>query len=126
MSKIDQDNPLWFSVTISWFPYDSIANRVASYRYDNNPDKADAIDMITTMIHENWAFDHTKRSPTRDSGLCQLQYNNTNRVWIDDPRRDSWEYQMEVCLSKRLVVSNKNLRAGYKIRSRYIDKIIYY
>lgn len=121
---IDTDNPLGFSVTLSTFDYDSIANRVVSYRYDNNPDKKDAINMISTMIQENWGFDINSWSPTRDSGLCQLHYNDTNKIWIDDPRRKTWEFQAQVCLNKWLIVKDKNLWEWYKIRTRHTSKII--
>ena len=37
-----QPTPIKYSVTIKGFPYDSDANRIASYRYDNSKD----LDMI--------------------------------------------------------------------------------
>lgn len=120
---IDPNNPLWFSITIDWFDYDSIANRVASYRYDNNEDKDDAISMIGTMLRENGWFNTNSVSPTRDYWLCQLQYNSTNKIRIDDPRWKTYEFQMEVCLDKWKAVEDKNIRAAYKYRNKYIHKI---
>ena len=108
-------------VTIEWFPIDSDATKIVNYWYDNSSwDR----DMIVTFIQENWWLDINTISKTKDYGLCQLQYNRTKRVWIDDPRRLSWrQYQAQVCLWKRQHVANKNIRSAYKIRFLAYKKI---
>lgn len=120
VEQVDPENPLKFSVTIKWYDYDSLANRIASYWYDTT---SWDIDMISTFMCENWAFNINSWSPTRDSWLCQLQYNKTNKVWIDDPRRKTWEFQAQICKDKRQAVERKNVRACYDKRESYKDKI---
>lgn len=119
--QVDPENPLWFSVTVKWFDYDSIANRVASYWYDHS---SGDIDMLATFACENWGFNTKSWSPTRDSGLCQLQYNSTNKVWIDDPRWKTREFQAQVCLDKRQAVERKSIWACYAKRDSYKSKFI--
>lgn len=121
--QVDSENPLRFSVTVKWFDYDSIANRVASFWYDHS---SGDLDMLATFVCENGWYNINSRSPTRDSGLCQLQYNKTNKVRIDDPRRKTREFQAQVCLDKRKAVASKDIRACYAKRASYKDKFIIY
>ena len=114
-------NPLNFSVTIKWFPYDSDANRIATYWYNNS---SGDLDLISTFLVEDWAMDVDTWSPTKDSGLCQLHYNATNKQRIVDPRWKDYTFQEQVCLNKWLAVDNKNLRAGYKLRAKMLPRIV--
>ena len=119
--QVDPENPLWFSVTVKWFDYDSIANRVASFWYDHS---SGDLDMLATFACENGWYNTASWSPTRDSGLCQLQYNKTNKVWIDDPRWKTREFQAQVCLDKRKAVASKDIRACYAKREKFKSKFI--
>lgn len=121
-----EKNPLWYVITIDWFPYDSDANKVANYRYENS---SWDIDMIATFIAENWAFDVNKVSRTNNYWICQLQYNKTNKVWIDNEMRWDIMYQARICLEKRQAVPDPskiwywwNNREKQKSKILYINK----
>lgn len=82
--------------------------------------------MILTFIAENGAFDVNAISKTNDRGLCQLQYNRTNKVWIDDERWSDYMYQAKVCLEKWKAVPNPSkIWYGWKVRNRYKDRIYF-
>ena len=110
-----------WKITIDWFEYNSDANRVANFRYNNsNWD----LDMIATFIAENWAFDKSKVSKTNDRWICQLHYNKTNAVWIDNPRRDDIMFQAEVCLDKwKAVPDPSKVWYGWKNRNKTKQRI---
>lgn len=98
------NNPLWFSVTVKWFAYDSDANRIASYRYNNWWTKY----MIAKFFAES-SFNVNALGKEWEKWLCQLQQNRTNLVRINNPLwKQWWEYQAKVCLDKRNAVPEKN------------------
>jgi hypothetical protein len=114
----------WLSTTQTWvfidgFPIVSEANSIATFWYNEWWE-----DMLQTMICENWAFDHTIINSTRDYGLCQLHYNKTNRVWIDDERWGDIWYQANVCLDKRKAVKRKSIWMCYNKRHKYKDRYV--
>lgn len=122
MSQVDPLNPAGYSVIISWFAYDSLVNRIASYRYDTNQD----IDMIATFMQESM-FNHLAVWPYGERWLCQLIPNKTNNVWIRDIRFSDPMYQAEICLKKRELVSQQNkwiIWAWYKYRHKHKKNII--
>lgn len=114
--------PIVNIVQVEWFPTDSDATKIVSYRYNNWPE--DKLDMISTFLCEKWDLNVNWRSPTRDAWICQLHYNSTNRVWIDDPRRWDWQFQAKVCMDKRNAVADKNIWTCYAKRHKYKSKII--
>lgn len=100
----DPNNPLWYSTIISWFDYDSDANKIASYRTDNWWTDY----MIAKFIAEAH-FDVNARGKAGEQGICQLIPNKTNNVWLKDPRRKQWwEFQAKICLEKWNAVPEKN------------------
>lgn len=117
----DTNNPLWFSVTIKGYAYDSEANRIASWWYNHS---SWDVDMISTFICENWGFNPKSVSHTNDYWLCQLHYNSTNARWIDDKDWFNIEFQQQACLDKRQAVANKNARACYAKRDKFKSKVL--
>lgn len=113
------DNPLWFHITIDGYAYDSIANKAVNRWYVRNHD----VDMIVTYLCEHWGFNPKVKSLTNDSWICQLHYNKTNAYWIDNPLRETLDFQMQACLDKWNLVVDKNLRACYKNRKPFLNKI---
>lgn len=113
-----------YTIWVKGFPEDSLANEIVNYWYDqSNWD----MDMILTFIAENWNFDHTKVSKTKDYGICQLHRNSTNRKWIEDPRWSDPMYQAEVCIDKRQAVPNPSkIWYWWKVRNRYKDRIYFF
>lgn len=96
MSEIDQNNPLWFSVIISWFAYDSDINRQASF-WANNWWSDYMIAKFIAEAHGNV----NAIGKDWERWTCQLIPNSTNNVWINDPRWNEWrEFQAQVCLEK--------------------------
>ena len=77
--------------------------------------------MVATRLAESglnpWA-----RSSTADHGLCQLHNNDTNKIWIDDPRwyADDWHWQAQKCVEKWVTSSNKNIWVAYKNRFNFL------
>ena len=122
--ECEKNNCYWFTIGIVWFPYDSDANRVANYRYNQSSWN---IDMIATFIAENGAFDVNKVSKTNDRGLCMLHRNKTNRVWIENERWLDPMYQAEVCLDKWNAVPNPSKTwYGWNNREKQKKKIYYF
>lgn len=120
--QVDPENPLGFSVTIKWYDYDSIANRVASYRYDQM--WSWAIDLIATMYAES-ALDPESRSPTWDWGICQWNYRWHSKV-LNDQQFNDWHRQAEQCMNKWNLVANKdNYWKAYKNRKLHYEKIVF-
>lgn len=106
--EVNPNNPLGFHIVISWYNYDSLANRIANRWYVRNKDK----DMIRTYLCENGWFDPDAASQTNDSWLCQLNNHKWNYFWIKDPRRNSndptiqLDFQKQACLDKRNLVQD--------------------
>lgn len=99
-----QINPLGYSTIITWYDYDSDANKIASYRTDNWWTDY----MIAKFIAEAH-FDIYARGKAGEQGICQLMPNRTNNVWLKDPRREQWwEFQAKICLEKWNAVPEKN------------------
>ena len=74
---------------------------------------------MATFYTESW-LNPWAHSYTNDHGICQLQYNSTNKVWIDDARRNDWKRQAKICVDKWKAVKDKNLRVAYKFRDKYL------
>lgn len=119
-----EDRTSWYTIWVVWYPKDSLANEIVNYWYDQS---SGDMDMILTFIAENGGFDAKKVSRTNDYWLCQLHYNRTNAVWIDDPRWSDPMYQADVCLDKYQAVPNPSkVWYGWKIRNRYKDRIYWF
>lgn len=113
-----------YTIWVKGFPEDSLANEIVNYWYDQSSGN---LDMIATFMAENWNFDHTKVSKTKDYGICQLNYNKTNRRWIDDPRWSDPMYQAEVCLDKwNAVPQPSKVWYGWKNREKMKQRIYYF
>lgn len=109
-------------IQIKWFPERSEANKVANYRYKNWW----WIDMVLTMLMENWAFDIYAVWSLWEKWLCQMLPYKNNLKRLRDPNFYDIDFQAKACLDKRLAVKYKsNIWAGYKIRNRASSKIIY-
>lgn len=128
---IEQENSSWdeyelpdYRILIDWFPYDSDANKVANYWYEQSSWN---LDMIATFIAENGWFDKLRVSKTNDYWLCQLHYNRTNAVRIDDPRWiEDIMFQAEVCMNKRNAVPNPaKVWYGWKNKEKTKQRIIF-
>lgn len=121
--ECEKNNCYWFTIWISGFPYDSDANRVANYRYDQSSWN---IDMIATFMAEGM-FNKDAISKTKDYWICQLHYNKTNAKWIDDERRSDIMYQADVCLDKWNAVPNPSKTwYGWNNREKQKKKIYYF
>lgn len=119
----DPNNPEGYTIWIEGYPYDSDANRVANYRYDqSNWD----IDMIATFMAEAH-FNKDAVGKKGERWLCQLLPNRTNNKWINDERWNDIMYQAEVCVDKWLAVPNPSkIWYGWKVRERYKKQIYYF
>lgn len=124
VEEVDEKNPYWYTIWVAGYPYDSLANEIVNYWYDqSNWD----IDMILTFIAENGWFDATKVSKTNDYWLCQLHYNRTNAKRINDERWSDPIYQAEVCVDKWLAVPNPSkVWYGWKVKEKYRQQIYYF
>lgn len=127
LPRADADkNPLNFSVTISWYSYDSVANRIASYWYDNLP--GDAEDLITTMYGES-ALNPETVAKNGDSWVCQRSPIRHSE-FINSTGFDNYMVQAKACLEKRVALKYDYKRANYwkayDHRYLYKDKIIYH
>lgn len=119
----ERDNCYWFTIWIKWFPYDSDANRVANYRYDQSHWN---IDMITTFMAEAM-FNKDAIWKAWERGICQLLPNRTNNKWINDERWSDIMYQAEVCVDKRLAVPNPSkIWYGWKNREKMKREIYFF
>ena len=117
-----EKNPLGYIISIEWFPYDSDANKVANYWYKNSSWN---LDMIATFMAEAM-FNKDAHSHTNDYWICQLQYNRTNKVWIDDPRWSDIMYQAQICLEKwNAVPQPSKLWYGWNRREEMKSKILF-
>jgi len=120
------DNPLQFSVTIDWYAYDSIANRIASYRNDNLTGWAE--DMIATMYGES-ALNPERVARNWDSWVCQRSPIRHSE-FINSAEFNDYTVQAKACLEKRVALKYEykisNYRKAYSKRNRYKDKIIYH
>jgi hypothetical protein len=122
-------NYLNFSVTISWYAYDSVANRIASYWYDNYPevDEATYKKFAATMYWESAIDPENVNKKTGDSWVCQrspIRHSDfINSPWFDD-----YMVQAKACLDKRVAIKHNTKRANYRKAyggsDKYIDKII--
>lgn len=121
--ECEKNNCYWFTIWISWFPYDSDANRVANYRYDQSSWN---IDMIATFMAEGM-YNKDAISKTKDYWICQLHYNKTNAKWIDDEKWSDIMYQAEICLDKWNAVPNPSKTwYGRNNRQKQKKKIYYF
>ena len=119
MCMVDDKNPLGFNITLTWYPYDSEANRIVNRWYIRNHDK----DMIATYLCENWGFNPNAVSQTNDHGLCQLNYTY-NKGLIDWENWLDIDFQKQACLDKWNEADNKNIWTCYKSRKYYAKHII--
>ena len=119
-----EDKTKWYTIWVVWFPEDSLANEIVNYWYDQSNGN---LDMIATFMAENWNFDHTKVSKTKDYWLCMLHRNNTNRKWIEDERWSDPMYQAEVCIDKWNAVPNPSkVWYGWKNREKMKERIYFF
>jgi hypothetical protein len=58
-------------------------------------------------------------------GMCQLMYNSTNKVWIDDPRWSDPMRQAQICAEKWEVVPDPD-KIWFANENTEIDNIILY
>lgn len=113
-----------YTIWIVGYPLDSLANEIVNYWYNQS---SGDLDMIYTFIAENWGFDVNKVSRTNDYWLCQLHYNRTNAVRINDERWSDPMYQAEVCLDKRKAVPNPSkVWYWWKNREKMKERIYYF
>ena len=119
----EQTNCYWYTIWIKWFPYDSDANRVANYWYDNT---SWDLDMISTFMSESM-FNKDSIGKAWERGICQLQPNRTNNVWINDPRWSDIMYQAEVCMDKwKAVPVPSKIWSWWRNRNTMKDRILFY
>lgn len=120
--EIEDSNPLDYEILIIWKDYYSDENRRANLRYKWTSWN---IDIVLTFIGEaNFHPQSVSRAGAK--WLCQLMPNKTNNVRLNDPRRSSGDYQAQVCLEKRLAVSDPSkIRNAYKTRNYQKSKIIF-
>lgn len=124
MTPYTNDNPLGFSITIEGYDYDSIVNRIASFRYDNQINN-DFEDIFGTMYHESGLDPERVNKEGWDSGVCQRNPRRHQSV-IDDPNFKDRERQARECQEKRNAIPDKGFYwKAYKYRDNYKSKIIY-
>lgn len=109
------------SVQISWFPEDSLANDISTIWYNIN-----WLDMVTTMIWENWWFDKDIISITNDHWLCQLNYRRhkdfINSTGFKDPFNQAYycaEVWQDAVRKNRLSTTFY----AYKNRKLYTNRV---
>lgn len=122
--SIDITNPQWLYVVISWFAYDSDANKAANIRYKWTSGNVDGV--IETFMWEAM-FNMNAIWHNWELWMCQL-LPRYNKQFINDPKRKTFTWQAELCLQKRLLVSKNNkwkIRTAYNIRHLQKNKIIY-
>lgn len=121
-SFADIENPLWYTILISWFDYNSDANKRANLRYSWT---SGDLDIVTTFMGEA----HFNKDAVWWQGekwICQLLPNRTNNKRIKNENRWSGDYQAKVCLEKRIAVHDKSkIRYAYDIRKQYEKQIIF-
>ena len=117
---VDPENPLNYAITIDGFDYYSDANRRANLRYEwTSGDLA----IVETFMQEAM-FNKDAVWKYEEKWLCQLLPNKTNNVWLNDPRRNDWDFQAKVCLDKWNAVKDKSkIRYAYKVRHTQSWKI---
>ena len=102
-------------VRIFWFPEESIANYVATQYY-----RRWDVDLLLTMLWENWAFDINAVSPTNDYWLCQRHYDSSTDDFINRPDFLNVDVQMNECIrlrnSTKQTGRNKTKRTAYSSR----------
>lgn len=103
MCEYDPNNPMWFSATMSWYAYDSLANRILSLWYNYNQD----LDMMAKFIAEAH-FNPEAVGKEWEKWICQLLSNATNNVWINDPRWSDPMRQAKICMEKWEAVPENN------------------
>lgn len=120
----DWNNYLDYTILVKWYSYDSIANQVVNYWYDNS---SGDMQLQWTFNCENQWYNYLEISKTNDHWFCQLNWNvSTNRPRISDPRwRTDYMWQAKICLEKWLAVKDKNLWACYKYNNFYQKKFIF-
>jgi len=116
-------------VEIKWFSTWALANDIATIFYSWG-----WIDMVTTMIGENWGFNKDIVSITNDHWLCQLNYKRhkdfINSPWFRDPVTQA-NYCVEVwhdAIKKNRLNTTfyaYNHRSLYKDRVTVIEKTYY-
>lgn len=114
---------------IKWFPEDSIATRVATKVYNEV-----WLDMLLTLIWENWTFRIDRKSLIiwsngySDYGLCQLNYQY-HKKFIDSPEFKDWEKQTNYCIGVRKDAVKKNRLSttfyAYNTRNTLLNRVIY-
>ncbi len=113
------------SVSIKWYTENSLANKIASYWYDNIENKSEALDMIGTMMQEAM-FNINAIWSKWEVGICQL-LPMYNKVFINNPKWLTPMWQAELCLTKRKLVKKPYiLRHWWKNKNTQIKKIILY
>ena len=118
-----------WTISVKWFPEDSIANRVV-----NKVLNEVGIDMVLTLIWENWTFRLDRKSMMigtngyYDYWLCQLNYQY-HKDFIDSKDFKDWEKQTEYCIWVWNDAVKKNKLSttfyAYKTRNAHKDRIIY-
>ena len=130
MSVVDEKNPLWFSVTVKWYAYDSMANRIASYWYDNYPknDNSTYEKFATTMYGEASLDPERVNKKTGDSWVCQRSPIRHSE-FINSSGFDDYMVQAKTCLQKWIDIKYNYKRANYRHAydgsDKYKDKFIY-
>lgn len=116
-------NPNHYTIWIEWFPYDSEANEVANYWYDQSHWD---LDMIATFMAEAM-FNKDAVGKAGEKWICQLLPNRTNNKWINDERWNDIMFQAEVCVDKRLAVPKPSkIWYGWKNREKMKKKIYFF
>ena len=118
MSQVDPENPMWFSATVKWFDYDSMANRIASYWIDNW-----GTQYMVAKFKAEWHFNSEAIGKNWEKGICQLLPNRTNNVWLNDPRWSDPMRQAKICLEKWKTVPDPD-KIRYANAYTEIDNII--
>ena len=118
-----ETNPNHYTIWIVWFPYNSDANEVANYWYDQSHWD---LDMIATFIAEA-NFNKDAVGKAGEKWICQLLPNRTNNKWINDERWNDIMFQAEVCVDKRLAVPKPSkIRYGWKNREKMKKRIYFF
>jgi len=109
-------------VRIFWFPEESIANYVATQYY-----RRWDVDLLLTMLWENWAYDIYAVSPTNDYWLCQRHYDSSTDDFINRPDFHNVDVQMNECIrlrnSTKKTGRNKTKRTAYPSRRNHAWKV---
>lgn len=73
--------------------------------------------IMLASFHQESGWNPNALGSLGERWLCQMLPNKTNNVFIKDARRSEWKYQIRMCVSKRKVSKQEQIRASYSSKA---------